>query len=756
MSPARNWSPPDLRPLFAPRSIAIIGASEKPGKRGREVLDNLRQVGFRGAIYPVNPHYEQVGGLPCYATVGDIPAEVEAAAIALPAGAAVEAVRQCAQKGVRAAVVVAAGFAESVSEGVQVKQAGDLNGEKSSRYGGATLQAELVAYARGSGMLLGGPNCLGVWSLADHSAYWVCSPRLDGTSRLAAVLQSGALVASLTDPAAERGLLFNALATVGNEAMLTAADYLAYLVESPHISAVALVIEDVRNPGMFLQALGRAAALGKPVVILKLGRTEAGRRAAMAHTASLAGEQVVIEAVLRQRGALLVHDLDELMEVLVLIDGGRIPKGERFVAVTVSGAGSGLVADLAGDNGLLLAPVSEQSRAALTELLPGQAINNPVDVALAGDQPGLYRRCFATLAADPEIDVLAIAQNTPWGRSSDATAFYADHARAAIAAAASTEKLIFTFSLTSGTLDPKVAAILRAGHVPLLQGAQESLNAAFLLIRYANWRRVLLAQGAQKSSGTEDDQLKSERQARARALLRQATQEASLNAVLLYRTTNELLSLYEIPLARGIVVHSGEEAAEVAAQWQLPVALKVLSPQMPHKTEHRLVALDIDSPARAELTGRQLLTQAAELAGERPLQIEGLLVQEMVMGGPELIAGLARDEQFGLLVVLGWGGMLVEAQRAFTLRLPPFTDEQAHQMIGELPYQEVLRGYRGMPPLDTTAVASLLLKLADMAQELEGEIDAIDLNPIINCGLGRGVVAVDALITCRGLECSGV
>ncbi len=754
MSTARNWSPPDLRPLFAPRSIAIIGASEKPGKRGREVLDNLRQVGFRGAIYPVNPHYEQVGGLLCYATVSDIPAEVEAAAIALPAGAAVEAVRQCTQKGVRAAVVVAAGFAESFSGGAHVKQAGDLNGEKSSGYGGVTLQAELVAYAQESGLLLGGPNCLGVWSFPDHSAYWVCSPRLDGTSRLAAVLQSGAVVASLTGPAAERGLLFNALATVGNEAVLTAGDYLAYLVESPHISAIAVVIEGVRNPGMFLQALRRAAALGKPVVILKLGRTEAGRRAALAHTASLAGEQVVIEAVLRQYGALLVHDLDELMEVLVLIDGGRIPKGERFVAVTVSGAGSGLVADLAGDAGLVLAPVSEQSQAAITELLPGQAINNPVDVARAGDQPGIYQRCFATLAADPEVDVLAVAQNTPWGRSSDATAFYADHASAAIAAAASTDKLIFAFSLTSGALDPEVAAILRAGHVPLLQGARESLNAASLLIRYANWQRVLLAQGVQKSSGTE--QLRSERQARARALLRQATQVASLNAVLSYHTTSELLSLYEIPLARSIVVHSGEEAAEVAAQWQLPVALKVLSPQLPHKTEYRLVALDIDSPARAALAGQQLLAQAAVLAGEGPLQIEGLLVQEMVMGGPELIAGLAHDEQFGLLVVLGCGGMLVEAQHVFALHLPPLTDEQAQQMIAELPYQEVLRGYRGMPPLDITAVASLLLKLADMAQELEGEIDSIDLNPIINCGPGRGVVAVDALITGRGPECSGV
>lgn len=755
MPTARNWSPPDdLRPLFAPRSIAIIGASEKPGKRGREVLDNLRQVGFRGAIYPVNPHYEQVGGLLCYATVGDVPAEVEAAAIALPAGAAVEAVRQCAQKGVRAAVVVAAGFAESVPGGAPVKQAGDLNDEKNSRYGGVTLQAELAAYARGSGMLLGGPNCLGVWSLPDHSAYWVCSPRMDGTSRLAAVLQSGALVASLTDPAAERGLLFNALATVGNEAVLTAGDYLAYLVESPHISAVAVVIEGVRHPELFLQALRRAAALGKPVVILKLGRTEAGRRAALAHTASLAGERVVIEAVLRQHGALLVRDLDELMEVLVLIDGGRIPKGERFVAVTVSGAGSGLVADLAGDAGLVLAPVSEQSQAVITELLPGQAINNPLDVALAGDQAGLYRRCFAALAADPEVDVLAIAQNTPWGRSPDATAFYADHASAAVAAAASSDKLIFTFSLTAGALDPEVAAILRAGHIPLLQGARESLKAASLLIRYANWRRGLLAQSVQKSPGTE--QLRSERQARARTLLRQAAQVASLNAALSYRTASELLSLYEIPLARSIVVHSGEEAAEVAAQWQLPVALKVLSPQVPHKTEYRLVALDIDSPARAALAGQRLLAQAAVLAGEEPLQIEGLLVQEMVVGGPELIAGLARDAQFGLLVVLGWGGMQVEAQRAFTLCLPPLTDEQAHQMIAELPYQEVLRGYRGMPPLDTTAVASLLLKLAAMAQELEGEIDAIDLNPIINCGPGRGVVAVDALITGRGAECSGV
>ncbi|HLH62682.1 MAG TPA: acetate--CoA ligase family protein [Ktedonobacteraceae bacterium] len=755
MSSVRNWSPLDLQPLFAPRSIAIIGASEKTGKRGREVLDNLYRVGFRGAIYPVNPHYERISGLRCYPSVIDIPAEVEAAAIALPAEAAVAAVQECARKGVRAAVVVAAGFAESGSCGDRAESL--YNGAGANvTHPGAALEAALAACARESGILLGGPNCLGVWSLPDHCAYWVSSPRQDSASQLAAVLQSGALVSSLADPAAERGLVFAMLATVGNESVLTAGDYLAYLVERPHIRAVAVVIEGVRRPQVFLHALRRAAALGKPVTVLKLGRSLAGRKAALAHTASLAGEQAVVEAVLRQYGALLVHDLDELLEVLGLLEAGRLPKGERFAAVTVSGAGAGLVADLAGDAGLSLASLSKESQAALAGLLPGQAIGNPLDVARAGDEAGLYRHCFAILARDPGIDLLAMAQNTPWGRSPDATAFYVDHAAAAVAAASSTDKLVFAFSLTSGALDPEVAATLRAGHVPLLQGARESLRAASLLIRYANWRRSLLAQEETTASIVNDKRLSSERWTRARALLHQALQGVGENGVLSYQATSELLSMYGIPLARGVLVRSAKEAAEVVASWRRPVALKVLSPQIPHKTEHGLIALDIDSPGQAEAVARRLLAQARGLAGEAATEIEGLLVQEMATGGPELIAGLARDEQFGLLVVLGWGGMLVEAQRAFTLRLPPITLEHAHEMITELPYQETLHGYRGLPALDIAALASLLLKLADLAQELEEEIEHIDLNPVINCGAERGVVAVDALITGRRLACNGV
>src|SRR5579864_623101 len=226
----------DLRPLFAPRSIAVIGASDKPGKRGHELLANLRAAGYPGAIYPVNPRTGHIDGLPCYASVEDVPGEVEAAAIALPAEASVQAVRQCARKGVRAIVVVAAGFAESGPAGT-------------------ALQDDMLAVAQEAGLLLAGPNCLGVWSLASRCCYWVSSPRLERLSRVAAVVQSGALVSSLADPAAERGLVFAALATVGNQAMITAGDYLHYLVRDPDVTAVGLVIEDIRRPYTFLKAL---------------------------------------------------------------------------------------------------------------------------------------------------------------------------------------------------------------------------------------------------------------------------------------------------------------------------------------------------------------------------------------------------------------------------------------------------------------------------------------------------------------------
>jgi len=721
-------SPPDLRYLFAPRSIAIIGATEKAGKRGFEVIENLRRVGFPGDIYPVNPRYEQVAGLRCYANVRDIPAPVEAAAIAVAAEGAVAAMRECALKGVRAAAVVAAGFAESGTAG-------------------ARLQEELVRCAHESGMLLCGPNCLGVWSVASHTAYWERSPRLDHPSHVAVILQSGALIASLADPAAERGLVFAALATVGNQAVLTAGDYLAYLIEDPLIRAIALVIEDIRRPATFLQALDRAAELGKPIVVLKLGCTEGGRQAALAHTASLAGSHAVVAAALRQHGAILVNDLDQLLEMMILMEAGRLPQGDRMVAVTVSGAGCGLLADLAADIGLSLAPLSEQSNAALTALLPAQTVGNPLDVTRAGDEPGLYQRCVAALAADPMVDVLAIAQNTPWGRTPEATAFYIDHATAAVTVAANTDKLVATCTLTSGALDPEVAETLRSSHVPFLQGARESLTALAALIQYATERPALLAPPRRRAPSMRE---------RALPILQRTRQEISRERVLPYVTTAELLSFYGIPLARGIVVDSPEAAARVSAQWQRPVALKILSPQLPHKTEHGLVALGLSSPAHVAAAAQRLFDQVTEVAGGQSVQVEGLLVQDMVSGGPELIAGVARDEQFGPLIILGWGGIFVEMQRAFTLRLPPLRVADARQMLADLPYQQLLRGFRGLSPVDTEALSALLLALSDMVDDLGDEIDHLDLNPVISLGLGSGVVAVDALAVAGDRACAGL
>jgi len=710
-------SAPDLQPLFAPRSLAIIGATDTPGKRGFEVLQNLRAVGFAGEIYPVNPRYDQVAGLRCYQSVRDIAGPVEAVAIALAAEAAVEALRACADVSVRAAAVVAAGFAET--------------GEA-----GARLQEELARCARESGMLVCGPNCLGVWSLSAHTAYWERSPRLDCTSHLAAVLQSGALIASLADPAAERGLVFSALATVGNEAVLTAGDYLAYLVEDPRIHRVAMVIEGVRRPETFLRALDRALDLGKHVVILKLGRSEGSRRAALAHTASLAGSYTAVADVLRQHGAILVHDLDELLELMILLEGGRTPKGDRMVAVTVSGAGCGLLSDLAADVGLNLAPLSENTVIALAALLPGQHIGNPLDVARAGDQPGLYGKCVETLAEDPAIDVLTVAQNTPWGRTPEATAFYVDHARAAVAAATRTDKLVAVCTLTAGAQDPEVTSTLTGGGVPFIQGARTGLTALARITRHAAALPALLEPPRRRPSTATG----------VLPLLRAASNERSGGDVLPYSVTQELLEDYGVPLARGIVVHSAEAAAQVAAQWQQPVALKLLSPQMPHKTEHRLVALNLTSPEHVSLAAHRLMKQVTETTDGSRVWVEGLLVQEMVSGGPELIAGIARDEQLGPLILLGWGGIFVDLQRSFTLRMPPLRDSDARQMLADLPHQQLLQGFRGMPPVDARALVELILNLSDMAEDLGGLIDHIDLNPIINLGLGKGVVAVDALV----------
>jgi acetate---CoA ligase (ADP-forming) len=457
----------DLRPLFSPRSIAIIGASPTAGSRGHSVLQNLIGLGFDGTIHLVNPRYADIQGYPCYPSIGALPASVDVAAICLPHTQVLDVVRECHAAGAKSAAVVASGFAEAGGEGTEI-------------------QRQLADFAIKANLPISGPNGLATFNAHDRVTYWLTVPSPLPPTGLAAVMQSGALVFAVAEVAANRGIRFGCISSTGNEAVLTAADYLDFMVDDPRIQVIALLLETINDPDHFVAAAQRAQTSGKPLVALKLGSSQRGRQSAMAHTGSLAGEDAVIDAVFRQLGVIRVGDIDELTETVGLFAQGRRPKRGLVAFSGVSGAASGMVADLAEKHGLDIPELAPETTALLEKVMPRVRILNPLDISRAGDEVGLYKACFKILAADHDCDVLALGLNVPHGSNEWGRAFYLDQAEAAVEAwHQHPNKVVVVFSYSSGSFDPVIRdLLLTEGMIPL-QGVREAILALRHLVQYS-------------------------------------------------------------------------------------------------------------------------------------------------------------------------------------------------------------------------------------------------------------------------------
>lgn len=699
-----------LSPLLSPESIAVVGASPSKGA-GAIVLNNLQRIGFAGRIFPVNPKYSEIAGLPCYPSLEAIGEPVDSMALLLGDKSILTMLQTAHNYGVKAVWAFASGFAETGAEG-------------------EAAQRRIGEFCRETGMLFCGPNCVGVANIIDSAAmYSAPLPKEFCKGDIGVVAQSGAVLLALGNSSRKAG--FSRLISSGNEAGLGLADYMNYLVDDPHTSVIALFVETLRDPEAVAAACARARVAKKPVIALKVGRSELACRVAATHTGALAGSDAVQDAFFRRHGILRVNTLDVLLETAMLFSTmkGASAGSCRVGMATVSGGEMGMLADLCADVGLEFPPLSKAGEARLREILPPYTpVANPLDAWGSGDLREAYPASLATLAAEPEVDLLLVSQDMPANMVDMQVDQFADVARAAVKVRQESGKPVVVISNISGGLDESLRRILDKGNVPVLQGSAQSLEAIRLWIRWHN-------EYSNKAVSIEP------------CMALPAALAAELDAcdgVATYDLSVRLLKHFGLHTAHECLVITEDEAVTAAQALGYPVVLKVVSAQIPHKTETGLVHLNLANEAALRTACRKISN--ALMRHHEGVIIEGLLVQPMLCDTVETIVGLNRDPQFGAVVMAGLGGVFVELLQDVALSLAPITLQEAHAMIGSLRGVKLLHGFRGRPEADTEALADALVKLGRMAKTLGPRLVSLDCNPLMVLPRGRGVRLVDIVL----------
>jgi acetate---CoA ligase (ADP-forming) len=705
----------DLSSLFNPRSVAVIGASAQGG-RATGAVRNLQELGFTGAIYPVNPKYTEVLGLACYPSLEAISGPVDLVCIGIPSEHIPPVLEEAHRKGVKAAVLFASGYAE----------AGDV---------GKARQRELEEFARRTGMLICGPNCLGVLNFNARSCgYSSTSPSAVQAGDVALVSQSGTIVVAMVRSL--RGIGFSHMVSSGNEASLNTADYLAHLVDDPATRVLAAFLEGIKEPAKFLAVADRALEVGKPLIAVKSGRSAGGSAASAAHTGSLAGSYEVQSAIFRQKGIVHCADLDEFAEAIEMFRVARhIPKGPGIGVFGISGGENALVVDHAEAVGLEVRPLTENGRAKLAKLLPWYARpENPIDPTGALlDNQEIFVQCLQVLAEEPHLDLILISQDSP-------AAFDLTIAKNTVAAARHVGKQIVFFNNFSGPWNPEIVKMLRDAGVPYLQGMRESLAAVKAYVDYHARRQEKSFAVFQKSIST------SQKQAAMQIL-------AGAGPIVTEDASKRLLALYGLPVTPERLVRTKGEAVSAAKELGYPVVAKVVSADLPHKAAAGGVKLDLRIPAEVETAYGQMLDAVKKYSPHA--KIDGVLIQPMIRSGLEIILGVKRDPQFGPIVMFGLGGIFVEAIRQTSLRLAPISERDAMDMMREVPaFGRLIEKFHKNSNTEKLVV-ELLMRLSELAADIGDAVEEIDINPVIldpgsEKSAGKATV-VDALIVSRKL-----
>ncbi len=690
-----------LRPVLAPRSIAVIGASRDPRSVGGALFRNLIRWGFAGAVYPINPQTSSVAGVHAYASVADLPEVPELVFIAVPAAAVLDVARQSAGAGARALCVISAGFAETGAEG-------------------AAAQAELLDLCRAHGMRLVGPNCLGLVNTSnDTRMLGVFTPMEPLAGNIAISSQSGALGIALINRAEQLGLGISSFASIGNRPDVSGNDLLQYWESDDATDVILLYLESFGNPRRFAR-IARRVSRRKPIIAVKSGRTAGGARAASSHTAALASSDRAAGALFAQTGVIRVDTLAEFFAVARLLATQPIPEGNKIGILTNAGGPAIMAVDAAEAAGLEVPKLSEATQARLRAALPLSAsVTNPVDM-IAGAGPAEYRACLEALLDEPGLDALLIIFIPPLATPS------AEVAKVVSETLASHES--FRGPVAAVFLDAQAGLVtIPAGGriVPVYDFPESAVAALNAAAQYGMWRATPAGRRIQFEIDRDTlDRIFAENRA---GWLSQAE-------------TARLLGAAGIDVAPSRLARSPEEAAAAAAAFDRRVAIKIAEPPALHKSDVGGVLLNIE-PDKAAAAYASL----AERLSSHGVALAAASVMPMVQGGVEVIAGITNDPVFGPLVAFGSGGTLVELLDDVVFRVLPMTNRDAAAMIRETRAHRLLQGFRGSAPADVAALEHLLLALGALA-EAAPRIAEVDLNPVIVHQEGAGLSLIDARV----------
>ncbi|MEZ4768941.1 MAG: acetate--CoA ligase family protein [Caldilineales bacterium] len=691
-----------LDAFFNPAGVAVIGASANPNKLSYGILRNLISFGYRGAVYPVNPGRDVILDLPCYPTITAVPDPLDLAVIVVPAPVCPAALHECGVRGVKAAIVISGGFRETGPVGL-------------------ALEEELLEIARQHGIRLIGPNCVG--TLDAYSGLDTSFIRtMPEPGDIAFISQSGAICGGILEWTAGKGVGFSRFATLGNAADVTETDLIEALAGDPRTKVIVAYLEAIKDGPRFIDVAGRVTP-EKPILVIKAGTTEAGTRAVSSHTGSLAGAMAAYDAAFRQSGVIRVDTVEDLFNFALALAYGPLPRGHRVAIVTNAGGPASLAADALEEAGLSMPAPSEATRDYLAAHTCSEAqLGNPVDM-LGGADAADYEMAVRALLADPAYDaVLPIL--VPQALVSPAAV------AEAIGRASSDfpdKPVVTCFMGDEAVREPMVA--LHRHRIALYQFPKQAARALGVMWRYAEGREGKERKRERRETGEHG----SERRLKIDLPVgRMQLGEAEARPV---------LAAYGIAQPRAGLARSSEDAAQIAVQVGFPVALKVVSPDIFHKSEVGGIALKLGS---ADEVRDAYTTMMARIQERQPgARIDGALVTQMARPGHEVIVGMRRDPQFGPLLMFGLGGIYVELLRDVAFRVAPFDRAQTLAMIDETHAGKLLHGLRGQPPSDIDAVAVVIERIARLALDYP-LVREIDINPLIVYPAGQGALAVDA------------
>jgi acetyl coenzyme A synthetase (ADP forming)-like protein len=692
-----------FKELIYPESIAVVGASGNPEKVGHAVLKNILDGGFEGSVYPINPKSKTILGTKCYSSLLDIPQNIDCAVIVVNRDIVLPIMKDCAKKGVKAAIVISSGFGETGEEGKKA-------------------QKELVGQARLAKITMMGPNCLGLinpWQKLNAAF----GQPLDEPGGIALVSQSGALITSIQDWAKENKIGFSLIASIGNKAAIDEVDFFEYLKNDKNTKVIAAYLEDISRGQEFMRIAEQVGKI-KPLVILKSGRTRAGAKAASSHTGSLAGSDAAYECAFKRLGVIRAESIEELFDVSTALAYQPLPQSNRIAVLTNAGGPGIMMSDALEMSGLEVVNIDDNTKIKLSKLLPVSAsVNNPIDVLGDADSTryGYSLKCvLESKSVDGVIVIL-----TPQKMTDDSAI-----AKELVKISKKYSKPIMTCFMGAGTVK-KGVEILRENNIPQYSVPRRAAKAMFEMVKYNNYKSRPL-RIIERFAVNKNPVIKIIKSYRMRNLL-------EINEF----DSKTVMESYGMTIPEGHFASTSEEAVKFANEMRYPVAMKISSPDILHKSDIGGVKIGLGSPTEVEDAFDLMMLRIKNKMPNADLR--GVLIEEMITRGKEVILGMKKDPQFGPMLMFGLGGIFVEVLKDISFTLSPITADECRNLMESTKTYKLLTGVRGQKPVDIEAIVTSLQRLSQLVMDFP-EIDEVDINPLKVGNVGDGAFVVDARI----------